>query len=54
MMKQIQERHLNKNNKTPFHIAARYDKIKIGELLILKGADINAKVLIYQIIKKYF
>ena len=48
-MKQIKERNLNKNNKRPLHIAAAYnDCIKIGELLISKGADINAKDIIYQ------
>ena len=43
MMKQIRERHLNKNNATPLHSAARFDSIKIGELLISKGAAINAE-----------
>ena len=33
-MKQIKERNLNKNNKTPLHFAAGNDSIKIGELLI--------------------
>ena len=53
-MKQIKERNLNKNNKTPLHIAARKDCIKIGELLISKGADINAKDIIYQITINHF
>ena len=35
---------------TPLHIAALNDLIKMGELLISKGADINAKNIIYQII----
>ena len=47
-MKQIRERNLNKNNQTPLHIAVFQDSIKIGELLISKGADINAKAIIYQ------
>ena len=47
-MKQIKERNLNKNNITPLHIAAMNDSIKIGELLISKGADINAKDINYQ------
>ena len=47
-MKQIKERNLNKNNKTPLHYAAYDDSIEIGELLISKGADINAKDIIYQ------
>ena len=49
-MKQIKERNLNINNITPLHIAAAKDSNKIGELLISKGADINAKAIIYQII----
>ena len=53
-MKQIKERNLNKNNKTPLHIAAEKDSIKIGELLISKGADINAKDIIYQITLNHF
>ena len=53
-MKQIKERNLNKNNRTPLHIAAENYSIKIGELLISKGADINAKNVIYQIMKKHF
>ena len=53
-MKQIKERNLNKNNSTPLHIAAEKDFIKIGELLISKGADINAKDIIYQITKNHF
>ena len=49
MKKQIKERNLNKNNKTPLHIAAYYSSIKVGELLISKGADINAIDNSYQI-----
>ena len=45
-MKQIQERNLNKNKKTPLHIALENKLDKIGELLISKGADINAKDII--------
>ena len=48
IMKQIKERNLNKNNKTPLHYAAYNDSNKIGEILISKGADINAKDIIYQ------
>ena len=47
-MKQIKERNLNKNNYTPLHEAAYKDSNKIGEILISKGADINAKDIIYQ------
>ena len=45
---------MNKYNKTPLHIAAYHDSIKIGELLIEKGADINAIDIIKQIIEKHF
>ena len=48
-MKQIKERNLNKNNRTPLHWTAYSDSIKIGESLISKGADINAEDIIYQI-----
>ena len=48
MKKQIKERNLNKNNKTPLHIAAEKDSNKIGELLISAGTDINAKDIIYK------
>ena len=41
-------------NYTPLHIAAINVCNKIGELLISKGADINAKDIIYQIIKNHF
>ena len=51
---QIKERNLNKNNKTPLHIALENKSDKIGELLISKGADINAKDIIYQITNNYF
>ena len=54
MLKQTQERNLNKNKKTPLHIAAKYDSIKMGELLISKGGDINAKDIIYQIVVNHF
>ena len=47
-MKQIKERNLNKNNKTPLHIALENKSDIIGEILISKGADINAKDIIYQ------
>ena len=53
-MKQIKERNLNKNNSTPLHYALDNNSIKIGELLISKGADINAKDIIYQIIINHF
>ena len=48
MIIEIKERNLNLNNKTPLHIAIENKSDKIGELLISKGADINAKDIIYQ------
>ena len=36
-----------KNNKTLLHYAAEKNLKEVGELLILKGADINAKDIIY-------
>ena len=47
-MKQIKERNLNKNNRTPLHFAALYDSNKMFEILISKGADIHAKDIVYQ------
>ena len=47
MIIQIKEWNLFIHNETPLHIAAREDSIKVGELLISKGADINAKNIIY-------
>ena len=35
---------------TPLHFAALYNSKKIGELLITKGANIDVKDIIYQII----
>ena len=54
MKKQIKERNLNKNNKTPLHIALENKLDKMGELLISKGADINAKNIIHQYIIHHF
>ena len=53
-MKQIKERNFNKNNWTPLHFVADNESIKIGELLISKGADINVKEIIYQITNNHF
>ena len=52
--KQIIERNLNKNNEAPLHSAAWKDSIRMGELLISKGADINAKNIIHQYIDSSF
>ena len=46
-MKQIKERNLNKNNNTPLHFTSENDSNKMGEILISKGADINAKDIIH-------
>ena len=47
-------RNLNINNKTPLHIALENQSDTIGELLLSKGADINKKAIIYQIMKNDF
>ena len=39
----FKEKHLNNYNNTSLHICAWNDSIKMGELLIWKGAQINAK-----------
>ena len=36
-------RKVNKKNETPLHVAVVYDSIEIIDILISKGADINAK-----------
>ena len=43
-----------KKNQTPLHIAAFFNSKEIGELLISKEADINAKDIIYLNIKILF
>ena len=54
MIIQIVGRKVNLNNRTPLHYAAGHDSIAMGELLISKGADINAKTIIYQITINHF
>ena len=54
MINEIKERNLNSNNQTPLHWAVMYDSIKIGELIISKGADINAIDIIHQITINHF
>ena len=49
MIIHIQERNLNKNNKTPLHISLENKSDKLGEILISKGADINVKDISSQI-----
>ena len=39
---------LCENNTTPLHVAAENNAKEMGELLISKGADINAKDINYQ------
>ena len=40
---QNNKRLFNKINRTPLHHAAKYNQLDIGELLIAKGADVNAE-----------
>ena len=42
-------RKWNNKNQTPLHFAAKSNSKEIGELLISKGADVNAISIIYQI-----
>ena len=48
MIVQIQEKNLIKYNYKPLHYAAENHSIRIAELLISKGADINAIDIIHQ------
>ena len=45
MINEIKEWNLNKNNQTSLHIEKKSNKIE--EILISKGANINAKDIIY-------
>ena len=53
-----QKRILNKMNRNPLHYAARRNRKDVGELLISKGADVNAidlnnqKIMIFSLIKR--
>ena len=44
---EIIERNFNNNNMTSLHSVAYHESINIGKLLVLKGADILAKDIIY-------
>ena len=48
MIIEIKERNLNKNNRTPLHIAMKNHSTIIGQFLISRGADMNAIDIIYQ------
>ena len=50
LMKTIlnKEKQLNKKNETPLHYAADNNAKEIGEILISRGADLNAKDIIYR------
>ena len=48
------ERTLNKIYQTPLHYAAEYSSNEIAKILISKGADIDARDIIYQITINYF
>ena len=48
------ERRKNKKNETPLHRAAAGNSKEIGEILISKGADVNAKTIIYLHLKILF
>ena len=50
ILKQIKEKNFSEDNKTPLHIAIEKKCNEIGELFISKGADVNAKDIIYQYI----
>ena len=41
-------------NQTPLHLAAEKNLKEIGELLISKGADIDAIGIIYQSMKLFY
>ena len=48
------QKKFNTKNQVPLHYAAYNNSRNIGELLISKGADINAKDIIYLNLKKWF
>ena len=41
---------MSQKNKMPLHYAVENNSKEIGEILISKGADVNAMGIIYQII----
>ena len=50
----MKNNHIQAKNRTPLHYAAKNNSKEIGEILISKGADINAKNIIYLNIKIFF
>ncbi len=54
MIIEIKEWNLINNNKTPLHIALNNKSNTIGELLIKKGANINAEGIFYYYINVLF
>ncbi len=50
----IKERNLNKNNSTPLYYAKINKSSRMEQLLLSRGADINAKDIIYRITIKHF
>ena len=53
-MNKYKKRKFTFDKETLLHIALENKLDKIGELLISKGADINAKDIIYQVINNHF
>ena len=48
------KRQFNTNNWTPLHFVANQDLPDIGNILILKGADINARAIKSQYLIIFF
>ena len=43
-----------KNNNTALHYGVKYNCVEIVEILLRKGANVNVKGILYQILKCYF